>query len=58
MYMTVHSVPLQATNLRFMIDYGNPQLSSGEAGYYLTTLEAAVQFITTLTPLTLKPPSG
>ena len=58
MYFYDCSVPLQATNLSFMIDYGNPQLSSGEAGYYLTTLEAAVQFITTLTPLTLKAPSG
>ena len=41
-----------------MIEYGNPQLANGEAGYYLTTLEAAVQFIATLTPQTLQSPSG
>ena len=41
-----------------MIEYGNPQLANGEAGYYLTTLEAAVQFIATLTPQTLKAPVG
>ena len=48
----------QATNLSFMIEYGNPQLANGEAGYYLTTLEAAVQFIVTLTPDLLQLPSG
>jgi hypothetical protein len=47
-----------ATNLAFMIDYGNPQLACGEAGYYLTTLEAAVQFIATLTPEGLHQPQG
>jgi hypothetical protein len=47
-----------ATNLLFMIEYGNPQLSCGEAGYYLTTLEAAVHFITSLSPETLQAPQG
>ena len=48
----------QATNLLFMIEYGNPQLACGEAGYYLTTLEAAVQFIATLSPELLQTPQG
>jgi len=33
-----------------MAEYGNPQLAQDEAGYYLTTLEAAVVFIETLSP--------
>jgi len=41
---------LQATNFHFMAEYGNPQLAKDEAGYYLTTLEAAVVFIETLSP--------
>ena len=41
-----------------MTEYGNPQLANGEAGYYLTTLEAAVEFITTLTPQLLQSPRG
>ena len=28
-----------------MSHYGNPQLSIGEAGYYMTTLHAAMSFI-------------
>ena len=40
----------QATNFHFMAEYGNPQLAKDEAGYYLTTLEAAVVFIETLSP--------
>lgn len=46
----------QATNLSFMVEYGNPQLSNEEVGYYLTTLEAAVTFIEGLSPDQLKPP--
>ena len=48
--LTHQSLPLQATNFHFMAEYGNPQLSKDEAGYYLTTLEAAVVFIETLSP--------
>lgn len=33
-----------------MMEYGNPQLSLSEAGYYLTTLHAAMSFIRSLTP--------
>lgn len=38
----------------FMSEYGNPQLSIAEAGYYLTTLFAAISYIKTLTPEQLK----
>ena len=38
----------------FMSEYGNPQLSIAEAGYYLTTLNAAMNFIERLTPEQLK----
>lgn len=31
-----------------MSEYGNPQLSIAEAGYYLTTLSAAISYIKTL----------
>ena len=41
-----------------MTEYGNPQLGIDEAGYYLTTLEAAVTYIETLTPENLREPSG
>ncbi|XP_019852747.1 PREDICTED: uncharacterized protein LOC109582471 isoform X1 [Amphimedon queenslandica] len=37
-----------ATNVQFMSEYGNPQLSIAEAGYYLTTLSAAISYIKTL----------
>ncbi len=40
----------QATNLQFMAEYGNPMLAMDEAGYYLTSLEAAVAFIESLEP--------
>ena len=33
-----------------MEGYGNPRLSMDEAGYYLTTLEAAAAFIEHLKP--------
>lgn len=33
-----------------MSEYGNPQLSIAEAGYYLTTLYAAMHYIENLTP--------
>lgn len=46
----------QATNLRFMEDYGNRRLSMDEAGYYLTTLEAAAAYIENLSPENLKQP--
>ena len=32
-----------------MTEYGNPQLSIGEAGYYLTTITAAMNYIEDLT---------
>ena len=41
---------LQATNLHYMAEYGNPMLAMDEAGYYLTSLEAAVAFIERLQP--------
>ena len=39
-----------------MEGYGNPHLSMDEAGYYLTTLEAAAAFIERLKPESLKQP--
>jgi hypothetical protein len=39
-----------ATNVGLMSEYGNPQFSLAEAGYYLTTLHAAMSFISRLTP--------
>ena len=47
---------IQATNLQFMEGYGNPRLSMDEAGYYLTTLEAAAAFIEGLKPEHMRPP--
>ena len=41
---------IQGTNLQFMAEYGNPMLAMDEAGYYLTSLEAAVTFIESLEP--------
>lgn len=35
----------QATNIEFMNLYGNPALGMDEAGYYLTTLSVAANFI-------------
>ena len=37
-----------------MEGYGNPRLSMDEAGYYLTTLEAAAAFIEHLKPEDLR----
>lgn len=37
-----------------MSEYGNPQLSIAEAGYYLTTLYAAISYIKSLTTENLK----
>ena len=48
---------IQATNLRFMEGYGNPRLSMDEAGYYLTTLEAAAAFIEHLKSEDLREPN-
>ena len=39
-----------------MEEYGNPRLSIDEAGYYLTTLEAAAAYIENLKPENLKQP--
>ena len=39
-----------------MEGYGNPRLSMDEAGYYLTTLEAAAVFIEKLEPEDLRKP--
>ena len=36
--------------MTFMVEYGNPQLSMDEAGYYLTTLNGAMSFIENTTP--------
>ena len=36
--------------MKLMSEYGNPQLSMGEAGYYLTTIAAAMDYIEKLTP--------
>ena len=36
--------------MTFMVEYGNPQLSMDEAGYYLTTLSGAMSFIENMTP--------
>ena len=49
-WVWLHSLPLvlwppQATNIEFMSLYGNPALSMDEAGYYLTTLSVAANFI-------------
>ncbi len=55
--MSLFHVPsVQATNIMFMSEYGNPQLANDEAGYYLTTLEAAARFIEDLSPQKLKVP--
>ena len=40
-----------------MAEYGNPQLAKDEAGYYLTTLEAAIAFIEDLSPDQLAQPT-
>ena len=48
--------PFHSTNIQSMCEYSNPQLSKDEAGYYLTTLEAAAFFIERLTPAQLKAP--
>ena len=37
--------PSQATNIEFMSLYGDPALGMNEAGYYLTTLSVAANFI-------------
>eukprot|EP00731_Ephydatia_muelleri_P021558 Em0014g149a len=44
------NIPDAVSNLQFMKEYGNPRLSNDEAGYYLTTMEAALLFIEALTP--------
>ena len=41
--------------MTFMMEYGNPQLSLDEAGYYLTTLSGAMNFIEDITPEKLLP---
>ena len=38
------------TTLTFMSEYSNPLLCHNEAGYYLTTLQVAIQFISNLEP--------
>ena len=52
---TLLIITFQATNVKLMTEYGNPQLSMGEAGYYLTTITAAMNYIETLTPDMLGP---
>lgn len=44
------NIPDAVSNLQFMKEYGNPRLGNDEAGYYLTTMEAALLFIESLTP--------
>lgn len=39
-----------------MSEYGNPQLANDEAGYYLTTLDAAARYIEDLSAHKLKAP--
>ena len=51
-----NSLFMQATNLCFMDGYGNPRLFMDEAGYYLTTLEAAANYIERLKPEELRQP--
>ena len=52
-----YCLPPQATNFHFMAEYGNPQLAKDEAGYYVTTLEAAIAFIENLSPNQLTQPT-
>lgn len=48
MYVTIKAnVPDLATSIEFMSLYGNPALGMDEAGYYLTTLSVAANFIET-----------
>ena len=49
---------LQATNIEFMSEYGNPTLGLDEAGYYLVTLNVAANYIEKLTVEDLKKNSG